>query len=241
MPDAVFENARLVSLYDAFDGQRNDLEIYLALIEELGAKSVLDIGCGTGSFATLLAGRGIDVVGVEPAKASLDCARRKANAEKVQWILGDATTLPNMSVDIAIMTGNVAQVFLNDESWNQTLRGIRRALNRSGSLVFEVRNPAPKAWLEWTKEKTRKQIAVPHIGLVEAWCEVTDVSGDCVSFRWTFHFAADGATLLSDSTLRFRERKAIETSLSENGFIVKDVRDAPDRPGKEFVFIANPA
>jgi hypothetical protein len=38
--------------------------------------------------------------------------------------------------------------------------------------------------------------------------------------------------------LRFRTRDEIERSLADAGFIVEDVRDAPDRPGCEFVFVA---
>ena len=44
--------------------------------------------------------------------------------------------------------------------------------------------------------------------------------------------------LTSDSTLRFRGRDAIADSLAESGFTVDEIRDAPDRPGREFVFIA---
>jgi len=59
-----------------------------------------------------------------------------------------------------------------------------------------------------------------------------------VTFRWTFIFVADGSVLTSDSTLRFRERFEIERDLAAHGFEVEGVRDAPDRPGREFVFIA---
>jgi len=38
--------------------------------------------------------------------------------------------------------------------------------------------------------------------------------------------------------LRFRDRDEIAASLAAVGFAVEDVRDAPDRPGREFVFIA---
>jgi hypothetical protein len=41
----------------------------------------------------------------------------------------------------------------------------------------------------------------------------------------------------STSTLRFRERNELERDLSRYGFNVLDVRDAPDRPGKEMVFM----
>ena len=47
--------------------------------------------------------------------------------------------------------------------------------------------------------------------------------------------------LTSDSTLRFRSRDELATSLIAAGLVVDEVRDAPDRPGREFVFIARRA
>ena len=64
-----------------------------------------------------------------------------------------------------------------------------------------------------------------------------DVSLPLVTFRWTFVFE-DGEILTSDSTLRFRERDEVASTLAANGYVVEDVRDAPDRPGREFVFVA---
>jgi hypothetical protein len=59
-----------------------------------------------------------------------------------------------------------------------------------------------------------------------------------VSFRSTFVFDADGTVLTSDSTLRFRARSEVVASLTSAGFVVSDVRDAPDRPGRELVYLA---
>jgi hypothetical protein len=44
--------------------------------------------------------------------------------------------------------------------------------------------------------------------------------------------------MTSDSMLRFRERDEIETALLAHGYAVKEVRSAPDRPTREFVFFA---
>lgn len=44
--------------------------------------------------------------------------------------------------------------------------------------------------------------------------------------------------LNSQSTLRFRSPDEIEASLDAAGFTVGDVRDAPDRPGRELVVLA---
>jgi hypothetical protein len=45
----------------------------------------------------------------------------------------------------------------------------------------------------------------------------------------------------SDSTLRFRTLDELESSLSQAGFVIDQVRDAPDRPSREFVVIASPS
>jgi hypothetical protein len=59
-----------------------------------------------------------------------------------------------------------------------------------------------------------------------------------VSFTTTFVFHADAAVVTSDSTLRFRDRGELEYQLTAAGYCVEEVRDAPDRPGREFVFFA---
>ncbi len=67
---------------------------------------------------------------------------------------------------------------------------------------------------------------------------MTRVDGSLVTFRTTYVFAAVGTVLTSDSTLRFRGREEVEADLAGHGFAVEGVRDAPDRPGREFVFVA---
>jgi hypothetical protein len=54
VPDALFARPRLAPVYDAFDGERDDLPAYLAIAAELSADRVIDTGCGTGSLAVLL-------------------------------------------------------------------------------------------------------------------------------------------------------------------------------------------
>ncbi|NYJ03815.1 class I SAM-dependent methyltransferase [Petropleomorpha daqingensis] len=234
MADAHFTEPRLVALYDVLEGGREDLAPYLALAEEVGARSVVDVGCGTGTLACLLAERGLDVVGVDPAAASLEVARRKPHADRVRWVLGDATALPPLQADLVTMTGNVAQVFLEDDDWAAALRAVHAALRPGGRFVFETRRPEREAWREWTPERT-----TTRIGDVETWQDVTDVRDGRVSFRTTFVF--EDGVLTSDSTLRFRTRAELDGSLAEAGFVVDDVRDAPDRPGREFVVLCRRA
>jgi ubiquinone/menaquinone biosynthesis C-methylase UbiE len=239
VPDAIFAHPRLAAIYDAFDGDRDDLGAYVGIVEEFGAHHVLDVGCGTGSLAVLLAQHGHTVTGVEPAEASLDMARTKSGAESVSWILGPAITLPPLGADLAVMTGNVAQVFVSDDEWSATLQAIRGALRADGGyLVFETRRPQRRAWEEWVVDTGPHIRDVPGVGRVEQRREVTSVSLPLVSFRYTYRFASDGLVVTSDSTLRFRSQEEIEQTLAATGFTVVAVREAPDRPGREFVFVA---
>jgi SAM-dependent methyltransferase len=239
VPDAIFADPRLAQLYDVVDSDRSDLGVYAALVDELGARRVIDVGCGTGTFACLLAARGLDVLGVDPAGASLDVARSKPGAESVTWVEAPAADVPPIGADLAIMTGNVAQVFLGDDEWSAALHGISAALRPGGWLVFEVRDPARRAWEGWTPDATRRTIRHPTVGdVVVMWTELTEVRLPFVSFRHVYEFEAEGRSLSSDSTLRFRTHDEIESSLEQSGFGVAEVRDAPDRPGLELVFVA---
>ena len=236
VPDDLFTLPRLARVYDEFDGARDDLDHHHAIIDELS--SVLDIGCGTGMFACQLAHRAIAVAGLDPAAASLDIARSKPDAERVRWIHAEATAIPEMSTDVATMTGNVAQVFLDDAEWSLVLASVRKSLRPSGFVVFEAREPSARAWEGWTKEATFCVHDTLGEGRVEHWTEITQVALPLVSFRHHYVFERDRTRLTSHSTLRFQSRSEIARTLAANGFEVVAVRDAPDRPGLENVFIA---
>jgi hypothetical protein len=142
-----------------------------------------------------------------------------------------------VGVDLAVMTGNVAQVFLADEDWAQALQAIGAVLRPRGYLVFETRRPVRRAWQEWAADTGTTTRDIPGSGQVERRGEVTAVNLPFVSFRYTYTFRADGAVITSDSTLRFRGREELESSLAAQGYQVLEVREAADRPGHEFVFI----
>jgi SAM-dependent methyltransferase len=235
---AIFDEPRLAQVYDPLDPDRSDLEVYVAIAAELGAGSVLDIGCGTGTFACMLADSGLTVTGVDPSAVSLEVAKAKPGADRVTWIHGYATDVPPLQVDLVTMTANVAQVFVTDEEWDATLHAAHAALRPGGRLVFETRDPAAQAWLEWNREQSYAHTDVVGVGGVRSWVELLDVSGDLVTFRGVCEFDSDGAQIVSDCTLRFRSREEVTASLVAAGFSVDEIRGAPDRPGREMVFVA---
>jgi SAM-dependent methyltransferase len=229
VPDPIFTHPRLAAVYDTFDGDRGDLQAYEDIVAELGAHRIFDFGCGTGTLAARLAGSH-DVTGFDPAAASLDIARTKTGT--VTWT-GDLTGLTGF--DLVLMTGNVAQVFLTDDDWHTTLRTLFAVLRPGGFLVFETRRPEYRAWDEWAHRQPQTR-DVPGVGRVEQRFQLTGVRLPLVSFRYTYTFG-DGEVLTSDSTLRFRDRNDLDADLTAAGFRITDVRQAPDRPARERVFL----
>ncbi|GHG53374.1 methyltransferase type 11 [Flavimobilis marinus] len=219
-PLVTYADPRLVALYDADNPGRDDHDFYRALAEERDARTILDLGCGTGSLTTALTGRGRTVVGVDPSAAMLDYARHQPGADAVTWVLGDYQQAPGCQFDLGLMTGNVAQHLL-DPDWRETLRAFRGRLAGGGTLAFESRNPAARAWETWaTEERTSRKTA--HGTLIE-WSDVTRLDDRTVEYAAHNIFLDSGDTVTERLQLVFRSRAEIEADLQAAGLAVESV------------------
>jgi len=221
VPDLQFEEPRLTALYDEACAGRRDTEFYAGLAARLEAASILDVGCGTGVLAVLLAAAGHRVTGLDPGVAMLDVARGRPGGDSVTWLAGDASVAPTADFDLAVMTGHVAQVFTDEDSWRKTLSEVRRALSPGGRVGFELRHPAARAWTSWNPEESWRRLTHPVDGPVTAWVETLEVERELVTFRWSYEFERTGERLRSTSRLRFPAAETIEHSLHETGFTVE--------------------
>jgi SAM-dependent methyltransferase len=102
---------------------------------------VLDLGCGTGGHALLLAGRGLEVTGVDRSPAMLAEAARKARSAgvDVRWVAGDVRALElRRSFDAAVMMFAVLGYQIEDADVRATLASVRQHLEPGGILAFDV-------------------------------------------------------------------------------------------------------
>ncbi len=217
-----FEDPRLVEIYDAEYVWGWDDDFFMSLLAERTAPRVLDFGCGTGRLAIAMAAAGHEVTGIDPARASLDAARRKPGAEQVRWLEGSSDVVPSRAFDAVLLTSHVAQFLISDEQWLSTLRVLRRSLVAGGRLIFDSRDPDDRRWELWNPVDSRRPVVLPSGDHIETWTEVNSVGSGVVSF--TRHYAiTESEELVSTATLRFRSEGELRTTVEAAGFDVDRV------------------
>ena len=118
---------------------------------------VLDVGCGTGELALLVASRGSDATGVDTSPRAIGIARQKA-AERgiatVRFEVGDALDLAFADAAFeTVLDSGVFHVF-DDEQRARFVESIRRVLAPGGSyhlLVFSDAQPG-----DWGPRRVRR-------------------------------------------------------------------------------------
>lgn len=216
MIDDSYRDAELVELYDIDNPVGEDHAYYRALAEAIDARSVVDLGCGTGLLTRSLARTGRTVTGIDPSRTMLDYARRQPGSESVTWIHGDASALaPDRTIDLAICTGN-AIMHISPEQLPPTLRSLAAALRPGGTLSFESRNPAYRGWERWTPEATYGERLTPG-GYLREWLAVTDVRDGRVVFD-AHNVFPDGEDRVYTSILFFRTAEEFRRDLDAAGF-----------------------
>ncbi len=102
------------------------------------AGRVIDVGCGTGENALMLAARGCEVVGIDPVDRAIRAARKKARARGLQatFLVANALEMasPDPPFDAAVDSG-VFHVF-SDADRPRYVAFLHRALRPGGRLAL---------------------------------------------------------------------------------------------------------
>ena len=121
-------------------------EIIRKWIEHYSIKSAIDIGCGTGLYAILLAQMGVWSAGADPSVNMLKKARTNAQdaGVDVEWYplsMQDLNRIDNR-YDALFCVGNTLPHLLEARDLSLTLDNFRRLLHPGGRAVIQLLNYA---------------------------------------------------------------------------------------------------
>ncbi|MCL1696906.1 class I SAM-dependent methyltransferase [Lysinibacillus sp. BPa_S21] len=207
-------------VYDQINSRGKDNEFFLALLKKVNGKEIADLGCGTGRLTTHFAQAGYYITAIDPNAEAIERAKSKEYADEVTWIVGDSSNLQSNTFDVVIMTANVAQVFLTDESWQHVISNVYRALKPGGHFIFDTRNPLAKEWEHWQKDD-KPDVAKDEVSgdPLEIWSEYEGFVGDIFTFYEIVKNARTDEVLIHEKMqLRFRTQEEIYESLYQVGF-----------------------
>jgi ubiquinone/menaquinone biosynthesis C-methylase UbiE len=218
--DRLYSDPDLVRFYDLDNAWGRDNEFCARLSTE--ARSLLDLGCGTGRLAAALAEQGRAVVGVDPAAAMLEVARRRPGGDRVTWIEADARDLHlDRRFDLIVMTGHAFQVFLTPEDQAAALNTVALHLTPRGRFIFDSRNPTAAAWKQWVPGASNWEVTHPDLGRVEAWNDAThDPESGIVTYETHYRIVESGRHLMARSQIRFTPKEELEALITEAGLHV---------------------
>jgi len=219
-----YNQAELANLYDDENVWDASADFYRDLAQRIGAKTLLDIGCGTGTVTRgIAAAVGCSAVGVDPAAPMLAVARRNTQNQAVEWIEADARTVRlGRTFDLIIMTGHAFQAFVTREDQAALLATIAAHLAPDGRFAFDTRNPAAQEWLEWTPDLSRRVVDTEAYGAVEIWDEEKmDTKTGILDVVEHYRILASGKRLRSDFRLRFTPQAELARAIAAAGLAVE--------------------
>jgi SAM-dependent methyltransferase len=213
-----YDDGYLASLYDQLNPWGPSDQFYLHLVAS--ATDVLDIGCGTGAVLRRARRDGHPgrLVGIDPAAAMLDVARRDPAVEWVTGYLPDAGY--RAEFDLALMTGHAFQELSSDDEVRRLLLAVAQALRPGRRFAFETRNPRARPWEKWA---AAAPVAVTDQRgrSVRVATEVDGVDGEYVRLTETSTPEA-GDPVVGRSTLRFINAEHLDHLLAQAGFTVDE-------------------
>jgi SAM-dependent methyltransferase len=125
--------------YDTVVGQRRDVASFLRQILTTfapQAKTVLELGCGSGSMLTVLS-RHYRMTGIDRSSGMLSVARRKA--PKARLLHSDITEFElDEHFDAIVCPFDTINHITSLRGWRQVFENAHRHLNPGGIFVFDV-------------------------------------------------------------------------------------------------------
>jgi SAM-dependent methyltransferase len=127
---------------EAAEQEVEDLLALLAADHDIAPRTLLDVPCGIGRHAVPLAGRGMDVTGVDIAAEYVDRARERAAAADVDasFVVGDMRALPLEGRFDLVVNLWTSFGYYDAETDRAVLADLRERVADGGALVLELSN-----------------------------------------------------------------------------------------------------
>lgn len=142
-PAQSLEYTALARDYDIFyqsKGYVRECDFIAALLNKHDARTVLDIGCGTGSHLQLLEERGFDGEGLDANSAMLDIARQKVRGRLTHASMTDFKL--GRKFDAIICMFASFNHLLSYEDALKALQCFKSHLNDGGIVLIDLHNPS---------------------------------------------------------------------------------------------------
>jgi SAM-dependent methyltransferase len=114
------------------------IQPFLEPLTAIGARTILELGCGTGNDAARLAQNGFSVTAVDLSSEAIDRARARFGSE-AEFLVADVSAplpFPNASFDVVM--ANVALHMFSDTVTRSVFAEIGRVVRPGGLLLFHV-------------------------------------------------------------------------------------------------------
>jgi SAM-dependent methyltransferase len=144
------------------------LKAYVDAAGRASGRSVLDIGCNDGYGTVLLAGTARSVTGIDVAPAAVAAARRRPEADRIDFQVVDGDRLPFPDGSFEFVTA--FQVIEHIATVDSFLDEVRRVTTTGGTVIFTTPNasirldPGMAPWNpfhvhEYTADELRDELA----------------------------------------------------------------------------------
>jgi demethylmenaquinone methyltransferase/2-methoxy-6-polyprenyl-1,4-benzoquinol methylase len=200
--------SRIAARYDllnkilSFGADRKWKRLAVSMLPLTDVTRCLDLACGTGDMALLLAEKypQADIVGLDLSRNMIECAQKRKGGKNIELITGDMCAIPFDDNIFDIVTASYA---------------IRNApdLNRCLGEIIRVTRPGGYVCLMDFSKPANKFLQKLELLFIKLWFGL---------WSWLFYLDTQPYGYVAKSLSVFPDSRQLKTILSQTGFDIKE-------------------
>ncbi|MBD3231336.1 methyltransferase domain-containing protein [Candidatus Dependentiae bacterium] len=130
--------------YDALYADKNyqeEIDYIQKLIQKYSknlCNNILDLGCGTGKHAALLAKKGYKIKGIDLSKQMINLAQKNFKHKNLSFMSGDIRDFKfNQNFDVVLSLFHVISYLTTDKDLTKVFTNVAKHLNKYGIFIFD--------------------------------------------------------------------------------------------------------